>query len=83
MTFFTFLWAIYNFFIRPTDINKPHLLGGTLFDYPFYVPMIDRNGKLVQEFSFDKWALIHIIIYLIFIYHYSDLLHGWLDYAKK
>ena len=65
MTFFTFLWAIYNFFIRPTDINKPHLLGGTLFDYPFYVPMIDRNGKLVQEFSFDKWALIHIIIYLI------------------
>jgi len=65
MTFFTFLWAIYNFFIRPTDINKPHLLGGTLFDYPFYVPMFDRSGKLVQEFSFDKWALVHIIIYLI------------------
>jgi len=65
MTFFTFLWAIYNFFIRPTDINKPHLLGGTLFKYPFYVPMLDRSGKLVKEDSFDKWALVHIIIYLI------------------
>jgi hypothetical protein len=65
MTFFTFLWAIYNYFIRPTDANKPHLLGGTLFKYPFYVPMFDRSGNLVQEYSFDKWALVHIIIYLI------------------
>ena len=65
MTFFTFLWAFYNFFIRPTDMNKPHLLGGTLFNYPFYIPMIDRNGSLVQEYSFDKWALVHVIIYLI------------------
>lgn len=65
MTFFTFLWAFYNFFIRPADMNTPHLLGGTLFNYPFYVPMINRNGKLVQEYSFDKWAFVHIIIYLI------------------
>jgi hypothetical protein len=46
-------------------MNIPHLLGGTLFNYPFYVPMINRNGKLVQEYSFDKWAFVHIIIYLI------------------
>jgi hypothetical protein len=65
MTFFTFLWAFYNFFIRPADMNTPHLLGGTLFKYPFYIPMIDRDGRLVQELSFDKWALVHIIIYLI------------------
>ena len=65
MTFFTFLWAIYNFFIRPTDINKPHLLGGELFKYPFYVPMINRDGKLIKEHAFDRWALVHILIYFI------------------
>jgi hypothetical protein len=65
MTFFTFLWAIYNFFIRPADVNTPHLLGGEIFNYPFYVPMINRDGKLIQEYAFDRWALVHVLIYFI------------------
>jgi hypothetical protein len=65
LSFFTLLWAIYNLFIRPADNNKPHLFGGELCKYPFYVPMFNRDGKLVQEHTFDVWALIHVSIYII------------------
>jgi hypothetical protein len=67
LSFISYLWVIYNTLIRPTDLKKSHIMGGCVFKIPenIYMPFINRDGKIEREECFDKWALGHVLGYLI------------------
>jgi len=69
LTFFTILWAFYNYVIRPKDLSKKHFMGGCVIDIPEKIqplcPIINYENEVGPEKCLDKWSVGHIVIYFV------------------